>query len=206
MSSISKPVVIVSEESKKKTTLSSSSSVTNQGNELNAAPTITNSKETPLDKPIAVPERKTSGKVKSVLTVNTLMKKTKESSIKKTKSKKSESGNDLNDYLAMQKEVAKTLSNVNMDDMFKKLDKNKSGGLSKREMARLLLTVNKPLTTKNVIKQVWKATSKNKKEVTLVDLKEWIKICVASVSSDAGPPSPKKVMKVKQRRQSSAEV
>ena len=164
------------------------------------------SKETPLDKPIAVPERKTSGKVKSVLTVNTLMKKTKESSIKKTKSKKSKSGNDLNDYLAMQKEVAKTLPNVNMDDLFKKLDKNKSGGLSKREMARLLLTVNKPLTTKNVMKHVWKATCKNKKEVTLADLKEWIKICVASVISDAGPPSPKKVMKVKQRRQSSADV
>jgi len=166
LSSISKPVVIVSEESKKKTTLLSSSSVTKQG------------------KPTAEPERKTSGKVKSVLTVNTLMKKTKEASIK--------TGNDLNEYLAMQKEVAKTLPNVNVDVLFMKLDKNKSGGLSKREMARLLLTVNKPLTTKNVMKQVWKALAKNKKEVALIDLKEWINVCVASVISDAGPAPEKK--------------
>ena len=61
LSSISKPVVIVSEESKKKTTLLSSSSVTKQGNELNATLIDTG-------KPTAEPERKTSGKVKSVET------------------------------------------------------------------------------------------------------------------------------------------
>ena len=120
------------------------------------------------------------------------MKKTKESSIKKTKSKKSKSGNDLNDYLAIQKEVPKTLPNINIDKLFKELDKNKFGGKSIKEMAGMLMTVNKPVTTKNIMKQV--------------DLEEWIKICVASVISDAGPPSPKKIVKVKQRRQSSAEV
>jgi len=102
---------------------------------------------------------------------------TKEKHIAKESSKKV-TVSRTKKYLALQREVAKSLSNVYIDELFTKLEKKKPGVLNLRETVRLLQTISKPLTTKSTVKQTWRDLAKGKSEIGIKDLKEWVDLCV----------------------------
>jgi len=99
----------------------------------------------------------------------------------------------------LQKEVAKYLLKVDLENWFNKLEKKKPGVLNLKDMARLLQTISKKFTTKSTVKQAWNELAKGKSEIGINQLKEWLDICVKN--SQQNQKKKKKKKKIRRKSQ-----